>query len=79
MQSILTGLVLAAVLWMANSTAENSEELARMSERVVSMQVQIADLKAGMNDRFTAADGKRLEDRVQRNADAIRILENGKH
>ncbi len=70
LQSILTALVLAGILWLANTANENSRNIAILTVQVANMTEQIKEFKTSMHkasdDRFTGADGARLERRVER-------------
>ena len=70
MQTALTGLVLAGILWLADTANENARTIGIVSVRLEALTARVLDLKEemreGMTDRFTATDAKRHADRMGR-------------
>lgn len=56
-QTILSGLVLAGIVWLAATSMETRENLAVALVKIDGLQTQ-------MRDRFTGSEGRKLEKRV---------------
>lgn len=65
-QSILTALVLAGVLWLANTANENAKQIGIMAVQMVSLNEKISDLKIQMNGSVSADRGLLIESRIDR-------------
>lgn len=62
-QSMLTALVLAGILWLADTANDNSTATQVMAVQITSMAKQIDRLE---KQQFTAIDGQRLDVRIDR-------------
>ena len=71
LQSILTSLVLAGIIWLGSTANTNSKNLAVMAVQLENLEARLTDLKGSMADRFTGADGKRLSARIDKLEDEL--------
>ena len=79
-QTVLTGLVLAILLYFGNTINSNSKSIELMAVKLGYMTEKIEDLKTSvaknMADRFTGREGHRMMGLLQKLEDRVRALEN---
>lgn len=60
-QSILTALVLAAIVYVASQLTGQQTQQAVVLEKLATLEARITDLKTDLNDRVSKADAKNIE------------------
>jgi hypothetical protein len=66
LQSVLTALVLAGILWLGNTANGNAQNIVRLVEQIKNLQERVSELKGSVNDRFTGTDGRRMNLRLDK-------------
>lgn len=78
-QTLLTGVALALLLWVGLTLNENSKTIARMDQRLISVEKQLGEVKAASQGNYTRReaeqDRRRMEFSIQKLSERVRALE----